>query len=197
MYRLITKPAVLLSILALLPLASASAELKRVPLILMDTGKFEFPDPKIPRANLTGGGSATHLGRIVSTGVFESLGPGPPRDFKGKIEGTATAVPLAEMATATIATPSPSPSPAVTGTALSAATATPTPTPTPTPDTIKYRLSAKFLPDASGIFYGTGTYLITGGTGKFKGAKGFGEFIGLANFPGSTYFCFLRGVISY
>ena len=199
MYSLITKPAILLSILALLPLASASAELKRVPLILMDTGQFEFPDPKIPRAILTGGGSATHLGRIESAGVFESLGPGPPREFKGKIEGTATAVPPAEMATATIATPSPSP--AVTGTALSAATATatatPSPTPAPAPDTIKYRLSANFSPDASGIFYGTGTYLITGGTGKFKGAKGFGEFIGLANFPGSTYFCFLRGVISY
>jgi hypothetical protein len=184
MYSLITKPAVLLSILVLLPLASASAELKRVPLILMDTGSFKFEDPKIPRAILTGGGSATHLGRIESAGEFESLGPGPPREFKGKIEGTATAVPLA----------TPSPSPAVTGTALSAATATPSPTP---PHTIKYRLSAKFSPDASGIFYGTGTYLITGGTGKFAGAKGFGEFIGLANFPGSTYFCFLRGVISY
>jgi hypothetical protein len=187
MYSVITKSAVLLSILTLLPLASASAELKRVPLILMDTGNFSRdPDhPDDPNfAILTGGGSATHLGRIESAGEFESLGPGPPREFKGKIEGTATAVPLA----------TPSPSPAVTGTALSAATATPSPTP---PHTIKYRLSAKFSPDASGIFYGTGTYLITGGTGKFAGAKGFGEFIGLANFPGSTYFCFLRGVISY
>ena len=43
MYSLITKPAVLLSILILLPLASASAELKKVPLILMDRGSFEFP----------------------------------------------------------------------------------------------------------------------------------------------------------
>ena len=46
-------------------------------------------------------------------------------------------------------------------------------------------------------FYGIGTYVITGGTGKFKRARGFGEFIGLANFPGLRYNCFLRGVISY
>jgi hypothetical protein len=168
MYSLITKPAVLLSILVLLPLASASAELKRVPLILMDTGNFKFEDPKIPRAKLTGTGSATHLGRIMSTGVFESLGPGPPGDFKGKIDGEATAVRLSDT--------------------------------TPGPEkegSIKYRLSAKFLTDASGIFYGVGTYRITGGTGDFEKAKGFGEFIGLANFPGGIYFCFLRGVISY
>ena len=38
--------------------------------------------------------------------------------------------------------------------------------------------------DASGIFYGIGTYIITGGTGKFKQARGFGVFIGLANFDG-------------
>ena len=188
MYSLITKPAVLLSILTLLPLASASAELRRVPLILMDTGEFKFTSDT--SANLTGAGSATHLGRIVSTGVFENLGDGPPGDFKGKIEGTATAVPLA----------TPTPTPTSTGTGSGAATATianPSPSATPVPDTIKYRLSAKFLPDASGIFYGTGTYLITGGTGKFKRAKGFGEFVGLANFPGRIYFCFLRGVISY
>jgi hypothetical protein len=182
MYSLMTKPAVLLSILALLPLASASADLKRVPLILMDTGEFDFTSDT--SAKLTGAGSATHLGRIVSIGVFENLGDGPPGDFKGKIEGTATAVPLA----------SPSPSPTANGTLLGAATATPT---NKKEDTIKYRLSAKFLPDASGIFYGTGTYLITGGTGKFKRANGSGVFVGLANFPGRIYFCFLRGVISY
>jgi hypothetical protein len=186
MYSLMTKPAVLLSILTLLPLASASADLKRVPLILMDTGEFDFTSDT--SAILTGAGSATHLGRIVSTGVFENLGDGPPGDFKGQIEGTATAVPL------------PTPTPTSTGTGSGAATATianQSPSATPVADTINYRLSAKFLPDASGIFYGTGTYLITGGTGKFKRAKGWGVFVGLANFPGRIYFCFLRGVISY
>jgi hypothetical protein len=166
MYSLMTKPAVLLSILALLPLASASADLKRVPLILMDTGEFDFTSDT--SAILTGAGSATHLGRIVSTGVFENLGDGPPGDFKGKIEGTATAVPLGEMAP-----------------------------PLAKQGSIRYRLSAKFSPDASGIFYGIGTYIITGGTGDFKRARGFGVFIGLANFDGGIYNCFLRGTISY
>jgi hypothetical protein len=139
MCSLMRKPAVLLSILALLPLASASAELKKVPLILMDHGSFEFPDPLIPRANLTGEGTSTHLGKIASTGEFESLGPGPPERFKGKIEGTATVAPSE-------------------------------------PDSITYRLSAEFRPDASGIFYGVGTYVITGGTGKFKQDNGNGTF---------------------
>jgi hypothetical protein len=180
MCSLIRKSAVLL--LILLPLASGKAELKRVPLILMDRGEFEFTSPT--SAKLTGDGVSTHLGRIVSTGVFQNLGDGPPGDFRGKIEGTATAVPLA----------SPSPSPTATGTLLGAATPTPT---NKKEDTITYLLSAEFRPDASGIFYGIGTYVITGGTGKFKRARGFGEFIGLANFPGLTYNCFLRGVISY
>ena len=171
MCSLIGKSAILLLILTLLPLANASAELKRVPLILMDTGTFSpHPDdPENPNvASLEGTGVSTHLGKIVSTGVFNNLGDGPPGNFKGKIEGTASAVPLSETATA----------PAKEG-------------------SIEYRLSAEFRPDSSGIFYGVGTYIITGGTGKFKRARGFGEFIGLANFAGGTYNCFLRGTISY
>ena len=175
MCSLIRKPAVLLSILTLLPLASASAELQRVPLILMDRGSFAFRGPNIPIADLEGDGVSTHLGNIVSTGVFESLGPGPPGRFKGKIEGKATS---SDPATATSGE---------TATARSE------------PDSISYRLSAEFRPDASGIFYGIGTYIITGGTGKFKRARGFGEFIGLADLPpgSQSYNCFLRGVISY
>jgi hypothetical protein len=173
----------------LLPLASASAELKRVPLILMDRGSFEFR-PNVPIADLKGDGVSTHLGNIVSTGVFESLGPGPPQRFKGKIEGTAT-VAVADTATA-------SSDETATG-ETAAATSGETATARSEPDSISYRLSAEFRPDASGIFYGIGTYVITGGTGKFKRAKGFGEFIGLADLPPGTqsYNCFLRGVISY
>jgi hypothetical protein len=185
MCNLIRKLAVLLSILTLLSLANASAELKRVPLILMDTGNFEFRPPLPSRvADLTGTGASTHLGQIKSVGVFKSLGPGPPGRFKGEIEGIATAVPI--------------PIPTVSGTASGAAIATAN----EKEDTITYRLSAEFRPD-SGIFYGIGTYVITGGSGKFKHARGFGEFIGLANFnpsgdpPRPTYNCFLRGVISY
>ena len=190
MCNLIRKSAVLLSILTLLPLANASAELKRVPLILMDRGNFIFTSPT--SARLTGTGASTHLGQIDSVGVFKSLGPGPPGRFKGEIQGEAIAVDVDEMATATIANPTPSPT----------AAPSPSPTATPVPNTIKYRLSAEFRPD-SGIFYGIGTYVITGGSGKFKYARGFGEFIGLANFnpsgdpPLPTYNCFLRGVISY
>ena len=185
MCGLIRKSAVLLSILTLLPLASASAERKDVPLILMDTGTFAFippGDPNATSADLEGTGVSTHLGKIVSTGLFEKEDR-PSGGFKGKIQGTATAV-LNETATAT-ASPSPSP------------TASPTASPSPIPDTIRYRLSAEFSPDASGIFYGIGTYLITGGTGKFKRARGVGVFIGLADFEGATYNCFLRGTISY
>jgi hypothetical protein len=72
MYSLITKSAVLLSILTLLRLASASAELKRVPLILMDHGLFDFRN--MTTADLEGTDTSTHLGKIVSTGVFENVG---------------------------------------------------------------------------------------------------------------------------
>ena len=68
-----------------------------MPLILMDHGTFDFQGENIPIADLEGDGTSTHLGKIESIGVFESLGPGPPGRFKGKIEGTATAVPLDEM----------------------------------------------------------------------------------------------------
>jgi hypothetical protein len=173
MCSLIGKSAVLLSILTLISLATASAELKKVPLILMDRGTFSFTSETT--ANLEGTGVSTHLGKIVSTGVFENVQNRPSGGFKGKIEGTATAV-LNETATATTATA------------------------TPIPDAITYRLSAEFRPgEAPGIFYGVGTYRITGGTGKFEGARGFGEFIGLADFDPSrpTYNCFLRGAISY
>jgi hypothetical protein len=192
MCNLIRKSAVLLSILTLLPLANASAELKRVPLILMDTGNFVFTPTS---ATLKGTGASTHLGQIESLGVFKSLGPGPPGRFKGEIQGEAIAVDVDEMATATIANPTPSPS----LTAAPSPSPSPSPTATPVPkNSIKYRLSAEFRPD-SGIFYGIGTYVITGGSGKFKYARGFGQFIGLAVLPpeGMSYNCFLMGTISY
>ncbi len=50
MHSLIIKSAVLLSILTLLPLASASAGLKRVPLILTDEGKFDFTSDQLLRS---------------------------------------------------------------------------------------------------------------------------------------------------
>jgi hypothetical protein len=197
MCSLIRKSAVLLSVLTLISLATASAELKKVPLILMDRGTFSFTSETT--ANLEGTGVSTHLGKIVSTGVFENVQNRPSGGFKGKIEGTATAV-LNETATATTATPTTATPTTATPTTATPTTATPTPIPSPIPDAITYRLSAEFRPgEAPGIFYGVGTYRITGGTGKFEGARGFGEFIGLADFDPSrpTYNCFLRGAISY
>lgn len=135
MYSLITKSAVLLSILALLSLASASAELKRVPLILMDHGLFDFRN--MTTADLEGTGTSTHLGKIVSTGVFENVGNRRSGGFKGEIEGSSTSVLV------------PSPSPTVTGTAPRCrhcysyqwkANA------------ITYRLSAEFFPGGSRCF---------------------------------------------
>jgi hypothetical protein len=193
MCSLIRKSTVLLFIL--LPLASASAELKRVPLILMDRGEFTFTGPN--SAKLTGDGVSTHLGTIVSTGVFEKVDR-PSGGFKGRIEGTAT-VAVADTATATSDETATGETAEATSGETATATASETATSRARQDSITYRLSAEFRPDASGIFYGIGTYVITGGTGKFKRARGFGEFIGLADLPpGSVgYNCFLRGVISY
>ncbi len=137
MYSLITKSAVLLSILTLLPLASASAELKRVPLILMDHGLFDFRN--MTTVDLEGTGTSTHLGKIVSTGVFENVGNRRSGGFKGEIEGSSTSVLV------------PSPSPTVAGTAPGAATATPTPT-NGKPNAITCRLSAEFFPGGSRCF---------------------------------------------
>jgi len=189
MYSLTTKSAALLSILVLLPLASASAELKKVPLILIDTGNFTFTGPN--SATLDGDGDSTHLGAIVSTGKFEKTDR-PSGGFKGRIEGTARVAPTPTP------TPTPAASPSPTATALVAPIATSTSN--NKEDSITYQLSAEFFSDRAVpgmFFYGVGTYVITGGTGKFKRAKGFGEFIGLANFGTRHYNCFLRGVISY
>ena len=161
MYSVMIKSAVVLSILALLPLASASADRKKAPLVLMDGGNFENLTPT--SADLVGSGVATHLGSIVSGGEFNNVGNLRSGCFKGEIKGTAT---------------------------------------DSEGDTLTYFLSAQFCPaPASDVFKGIGTYRITGGTGKFERARGFGEFIGLAHFGPTvaepTYQCFLRGTISY
>jgi hypothetical protein len=181
MYSLIRKSAVLLSVLTLISVSSASADRNTAPLILMDTGNFKFPenDPNPTSAELSGTGVSTHLGAIVSTGVFEKVDR-PSGGFKGKIEGTATTAP-----------PVPPPDETATATPNETASAT------SKEGSITYRLSAEFRPDASGIFFGVGTYRIIGGTGAFEGARGFGEFIGLADFARKNYNCFLRGTISY
>ena len=70
MYSLIRKSVVLVSILTLLPLASASAERKKVPLILMDRGDVYVHRPRTIQTRLLRiwrvTGVSTHLGKIVS-----------------------------------------------------------------------------------------------------------------------------------
>ena len=150
----------------------------------MDHGLFDFGN--MTTVDLEGTGTSTHLGKIVSTGVFENVGNRRSGGFKGEIEGSSTSVLV------------PSPSPTVAGTAPGAATATPTPT-NGKPNAITCRLSAEFFPGVPGVFYGIGTYRITGGSDAFEGAKGFGEFIGLADLRENVreYYCFLSGVIFY
>ena len=169
MYSLIRKSAVLLSILTLLPLASASAAGKRVPLTLMDGGEFMFATPPDPNsAALKGDGVSTHMGKIVSDGQFNKVDR-PSGCFKGEINGRAIIVdPDGKLG-----------------------------------DELFYSLSAQFCPDpaspdpASPVFKGVGTYRLTGGTGRFERARGFGAFIGLADFKAKAYQCFLSGTISY
>ena len=49
---------------------------------------------------------------------------------------------------------------------------------------------------APGIFHGVGTYVVTGGTGRFAGATGSGIFDGTGNFNTGTIICALNGTIS-
>ena len=70
MYSLITKSAVLLSLLTLLPLLSAVAARKNVPLKLIDGGEFTFSEEDPNFATLAGTGVSTHMGKIGSVGDF-------------------------------------------------------------------------------------------------------------------------------
>ena len=67
-------------------------------------------------------------------------------------------------------------------------------------DRINYTINNELCPtEVPGIFSASGTYKITGGTGKYAAAKGGGLFEGLADFnPGSLkYKCLLFGTITY
>lgn len=169
MYSLITKSAVLLSLLTLLPLSSANADRKKVPLILFDGGAFMFLDAD--SAILKGRGLSTHMGRIASGGEFENVGPNPECEngFLGTIKGTATNAngdTLNYVVVEAQFCPDPNAAPGPNGEPV--------------------------------VFNGVGKYkIVSGGTGKFERAKGSGEFIGLADFGEGTYQCLLNGTISY
>ena len=67
-------------------------------------------------------------------------------------------------------------------------------------DRIDYTINNELCPtEVPGIFSASGTYKITGGTGKYATARGGGLFEGLADFNPTSlkYKCLLFGTISY
>src|SRR4029078_6471865 len=56
-------------------------------------------------------------------------------------------------------------------------------------------INMQLCPIAPGIYHGVGTYVVTGGTGRFANATGSGVFEGTGNFKTGTIICALRGSI--
>ena len=63
-------------------------------------------------------------------------------------------------------------------------------------DKLTTAITMQLCPIASGIYHGVGTYVVTGGTGRFAGATGSGVFDGTGNFNTGTIICALRGTIT-
>ena len=63
-------------------------------------------------------------------------------------------------------------------------------------DTVTTAITMQLCPIAPGIYHGVGTYIVTGGTGRFANATGSGVFEGTGNFNTGTIICALTGNIS-
>ena len=63
-------------------------------------------------------------------------------------------------------------------------------------DRLMTLITMQLCPIAPGIYHGVGTYVVTGGTGRFAGATGSGVFDGTGNFNTGTIICALTGTIS-
>jgi hypothetical protein len=63
-------------------------------------------------------------------------------------------------------------------------------------DTVTTAITMQLCPIAPGIYHGVGTYVVTGGTGRFANATGSGVFDGTGNFNTGTIICALNGNIS-
>jgi hypothetical protein len=63
-------------------------------------------------------------------------------------------------------------------------------------DILTTAITMQLCPIAPGIYHGVGTYIVTGGTGRFASATGSGVFDGTGNFNTGTIICALRGTIS-
>jgi hypothetical protein len=65
-------------------------------------------------------------------------------------------------------------------------------------NTFSYTIDNQLCPtDVQGVYSASGTYKITGGTGKYAAVKGGGLFEGLADFVQAKYKCLLLGTITY
>ena len=62
-------------------------------------------------------------------------------------------------------------------------------------DKLMTTITMQLCPIAPGIFHGVGTYVVTGGTGRFARATRSGVFDGTANFSTATIICALNGTI--
>jgi len=63
-------------------------------------------------------------------------------------------------------------------------------------DKLMTAITMQLCPIAPGIYHGVGTYVVTGGTGRFANATGSGVFDGTANFTTRAIICALTGTIS-
>ena len=63
-------------------------------------------------------------------------------------------------------------------------------------DEVTTTITMQLCPIAPGIYHGVGTYVVTGGTGRFASATGSGVFDGTGNFNTGTIICALTGTIS-
>jgi hypothetical protein len=63
-------------------------------------------------------------------------------------------------------------------------------------DILTTAITMQLCPIAPGIYHGVGTYIVTGGTGRFANATGSGVFDGTGNFNSGTIICALNGTIS-
>ncbi len=63
-------------------------------------------------------------------------------------------------------------------------------------DKLMTAITMQLCPIAPGIYHGIGTYVVTGGTGRFATATGSGMFDGTGNFVTGTIICALNGTIS-
>ena len=63
-------------------------------------------------------------------------------------------------------------------------------------DRLMTAITMQLCPIAPGIYHGVGTYVVTGGTGRFARATGSGVFDGTGNFSTGTIICALNGTIS-